>query len=196
MEHFIHFLQQTTMQCLEYKHLNQYLNASIGPDDSCRSLGTREGQNKEELVDINKDCDGPRWPVSGIGVSYSFIHKCHDVCMIQNKKHEVQELSKRMKETIKRIQVTVHMMIILLTAACPRTVLALSGWCSTPRTGSPSGPLWTTPRPPSTRTSCPTSPPPPGAGNKHSRSLNFHNHGDSRAFSGLKGILAISAFTF
>ena len=79
MEYFIHFLQQTTMQCLEYKHLNQYLNASIGPDDSCRSLGTREGQNKEELVDINKDCDGPRWPVSGIGVSYSFIHKCHDV---------------------------------------------------------------------------------------------------------------------
>ena len=28
--------------------------------------------------------------------------------MFQNKKHEVQELSKRMKETIKRIQVTVH----------------------------------------------------------------------------------------
>ena len=66
MEHFILFLQQTTMQCLEYKHLNQYLNASIGAVDSCRSLGTLEGPNKEGLVDINKDCDGPRWPVSGI----------------------------------------------------------------------------------------------------------------------------------
>ena len=35
--------------------------------------------------------------------------------MFQNKKHEVQELSKRMKETIKRIQVTVHCSYLSMT---------------------------------------------------------------------------------
>ena len=49
--------------------------------------------------------------------------------MIQNKKHEVQELSKRMKETIKRIQVTVHvhMVLILLTGCVPQDGAGIIG---------------------------------------------------------------------